>query len=48
MYFEYGGALRTYLPTNYIRRKKVLCFAQYLKLPIDAHWVNTIFEGTEY
>ena len=29
------------------QKKKVLCFVQYLKLPIDAYQVYTIFECTE-
>ena len=32
----------------YFTEKKVLRYAQYVKLPIDAHPVYTIFESTEY
>ena len=39
-YGQYGGVAL-------LQKKKVLRFAQYLKLPIDAYQVYTIFEFTE-
>ena len=39
-YGQYGGVAL-------LQKKKVLRFAQYLKLPIDAYWVIATFEVPE-